>query len=140
MATLISELGAICARAPGYEVQVQEAEMLITVGLLGGRRQVVKVWNCGLPDDLGPVLRLQSRAAVVSNHTIVGEALRRNARIARASFALDTSVNPPVLDVVCGLVINPPEVPVNVFLEALHEVAVLADRVEEKLAHGEDKF
>src|SRR4051812_49088857 len=98
MATIISELGAICAGVPGYNVQVQAADMLITLTLTGGRQQIVKVWTCQAPDE-SLVLRLQSRAAFVKSHTIVRDALRRNAGMTRAAFALDTNVNPPVLDV-----------------------------------------
>jgi hypothetical protein len=140
MATIISELGIVCAGIPGYHVQVQAGDMLVTVPTGDGRRQTVKVWTRQRPEDPAPVLRLLSRAAVVRSHTVVRDALRLNAGPGRAAFALDVATNPPALDVVCGLIVDPQALPVNDFLNALHEVATLADRVEEKLTSGADQF
>lgn len=140
MATIISELAALCGVVPGYAVQTQAADMLVTVTLRDGRQQLVKVQTRHDPQDPLPVLHLQSRAAVVTSPAVVRDALRRNAGMSRAAFALDLSLKPPALDVVCGLPVDPLALPVNDFLNALHEVATLADRVESRLARGEDRF
>jgi hypothetical protein len=138
MATLISELAGVCAAMPGHAVQLQAADMLVTLALPGGRQQTVKVQS---RQDNGIVmLRLQSRAGLLTRPSVVLDALRRNTSITRAGFAMDASVRPPALDVVCSLPANPQELPVNDFLHALHEVAVLADHVEQSLSKGGDQF
>lgn len=58
----------------------------------------------------------------------------------RTGFALDTSVKPPALDVICGLVVNPAALPVQDFLDALYSVATFADHVESRNGDGIDRF
>ena len=140
MSTMITELATVCGSLPGYAVQAQAADMLVTVTLPDGRHQSVKVQTRQGPSDPLPVLWLQSRSALLTDPAVVRDALRRNAGPGRAGFALDLSVTPPALDVVCGLAADPQALPVNDFLSALHEVAALADHVESRLGHGKDQF
>jgi hypothetical protein len=130
MSTVITELGNLCARIPGCRVHLQAADMLVTVPLDGGRQQTVKVWTQQKPADPQPVIRLQSRARIVRGHSAVRQALLANASQARVGFALDTGVNPPALDVVCGLTLDGTELPVADFLDALVQTAATADHVE----------
>lgn len=82
MPTVIDELGQLCASLPGARIQMQAADMLVELPTSGGRRQTVKVSTTILAGGGLPVVRLQSRAALVHNYKLVFDSLRHNNGIA----------------------------------------------------------
>ena len=139
MPSLIEELGQGLRNYSNVVVQMQPAQMLVTLPTGNGRRQTVRVWARQLPGtNGGHVVRLQSRCGLVRTPAMVSKALRGNASAALPGFALDLTVDPPALDVVCGLVAE--GISVAELVDALRRVAVAADTVEASISGGTDRF
>lgn len=137
MPTLIQVLGQIMQRA-GLPVQYGKTEMLVTISLKGGRKQVVKVRS--IRDRYGSysVLRFQSRICIAQGSAMIRAALKANAESDGAAYALDNSVTPPIIDAVYGYVTSPQceLVPKDVVV-AVQRVAAFADAAEQHITGGD---
>jgi len=134
--TIIQDLGRMLMHVPGAHVDFRDAEMLVTLQLGAGRQQVVKVFSLKTETG-GRFVRLQSRAVAIKSHGTVRSALRENCGFGIGGLAMDTSVNPPMLDVILSL----PVVDLNndEFLSAIMSVAHYADSIEQR-SGGPDQF
>lgn len=137
MPTLIEALGQSLVQAPGLQVQYQAAVMLVTLPVGQGRTQTVKVSTLQARHGAGVVVRLQSRACAAQHAAVVSGALRANGNLEWGGLALDTSTNPPVLDVVYQMIGE--ELDMDDFLKALQHVANYADSIE-RATSGRDHF
>lgn len=131
MPTLIEEFGALLKQIRGVQVECGLMEMLVTLPTNEGRSQTVKVL-CHR-GTRGPynVLRLVSRACVPRDHKVVHRAMRMNAGNELGGLALDSSSDPPVLDVVYNLIAD--SLDPNEFVSSVYRVAGLADRLEQRI-------
>ena len=134
MASLIEELGHSLRNYTGIVVQYQAADMIVELPAGDGRRHTVKVQTRRLAGTLGHVIRLQARAALVSKPSIIRSALRENSGISTVGFALDATVDPPSLDIVCSLIAE--SVSVGELVDALQAVAAAASAIDAKVAAG----
>jgi hypothetical protein len=134
MPSLMEELGQSLRSYKGIVVQYQAADMIVELPVSGGRRHTVKVQTLRLPGSNGHVLRLQSRAALISQPRIIRKALSENGGTAAVGFALDATVDPPSLDVVCGLIAE--GVTVGELLDALQKVSEAASAIDARVAAG----
>jgi hypothetical protein len=138
MKTVIEQIGDTLRRTPGVpDVQIGENQLLVTVNLGGNRKQTVRLEY--LPSKFGKyaVLRFQSRVCVPNNAQQIRKALELNASNEFWGLALDTSVEPPVIDVLHSMIAQGSEI--NAILAALTQVASRADELEEA-ASGGDHF
>ncbi len=134
MPTLVQILGQILAEN-GVAVEYGQNELLATIPLRNGRSQVVK--GRWAPGRYGTytVLRLQSRVGVARGAAMIRAALTANAKSDCGAYALDLSVDPPLLDVVYGYVITPrDEFEPQHFFAALQHLAALADTAEQRIS------
>src|SRR5262245_43798839 len=122
MPTLIEELDKLLRRVQGLPLQIESTpeEMLVTMTVGQGRTQTVRVWTQPSKANGQFAIRFQSRACPARNHQVVRNALKTNAGADVSSFALDTTTNPPVIDVVYSLAAE--LVDFNEFLAALQQV------------------
>jgi hypothetical protein len=137
---LIQVLGEAIAKS-GMPVECGENEMLVTVRLRTGRKQVVKMREMRGRSGTHTVLRLQSRVCIAQGAPMVRlirEALKVNADANWGAYALDTSVNPPLVDVVYSYVRTPEceWMPGDLF-NALQRVAAFADAAEQYITGGD---
>ena len=137
MPTLIQVLGEMVAKS-GMPVQYGESEMLVTVKMQNGRKQTVKMRAMQGQYGAYTVLRFQSRVRIAQGAAIIRAALKANADADWGAYALDTSVNPPLVDVVYGYVTTPQceLVPRDLFT-ALQRVAAVADAAELHITGGD---
>jgi len=131
----MEELGQSLRSCNGIAVRYQAADMIVELPTGGGRRHAVKVQSRRLPGTNGHVLWLQSRAALVSQPKIVRKALRENGGLSEIGFALDVTVEPPSLDVVCGVIAQ--GVTVEELLDALQKVSWAASAIDARVAAGD---
>jgi len=137
MTTVIQELGELVKQIRGARVDCRTAEMLVTLPMGEGREQTVKVLSQRGVRGPYAVLRMISRACVARDHGIVTRALRANGGNEWGGLALDISTDPPAIDVVYNLIGD--DLSANDFLAALHRVASLADRIEQRI-EASDEF
>lgn len=137
MPSLIEALGQSLAQVPTFQVQYQAAVMIVTLPVGQARTQTVKVSTLQARHGAGIVVRLQSRACVARQAATVSGALRANGNLEWGGLALDTSTNPPVLDVVYHLIGE--DLDMDDFLKALQHVANYADSIE-RTTSGGDQF
>jgi hypothetical protein len=130
----MEELGQSLRNYSGFVVQWQAADMIVELPSGGGRRHAVKVQTWRLPGTSVHALRLQARAALVSEPSMIRKALKENAGMADVGFALDASVDPPSLDVVYGLIAE--GATVSELVDALVKVAFAASVVDSRIASG----
>ena len=139
MDSVISALAERLKASYGLDITRGESEMLVSIALPGGRRQIVKVMTVSSPVDgyYSFVLRFQSRACTARNAIMVAGALERNAGPHIYGLGLDTSVQPEAIDVLYHCVIDPADV--TVVYNAIVHVATRADYIEQKTG-GDDVF
>jgi hypothetical protein len=137
MPTLIEELAASLRQVHGVCVEHGLTELLATLPVGNGRSQTVKVVCDRATRGPYHLLRLTSRACAARDYKIVQRALRTNAGNELGGLALDTSTDPPVIDVVYSLIAE--GVAINDFVDSLYSVAGLADHIEERF-EGRDEF
>lgn len=130
-------------RANKFAVEASSAGMLVTLPLAGGRRQTVKVTAHKIPRARGAVvaLRVISRVGHLEDHKLVKHALEYNAGKQRVSLVLTGDVDPPALDVMLCFPtdVHDENLP-HVLFGVMREVALVADRLEQKVGGGDDDF
>ena len=139
MATYIQELGNKLLKS-GHgltmDVHVGEHELLAEL-TLGARKQSVSVSVGDCKSSGGHTVRLLSRACPVRDHKIVRAALNANDNLELGGLCLDTTTNPPVIDVVHNLVAE--DLNFEEFVHSLLAVARYADQIEKRMV-GTDTF
>lgn len=139
MATLIEELASVLRRVKSRHVSVRNDEnaMLVTLSTMENRSQSVKISYFPGGEDSPPVLQIQSRVCVANGPEIVRRCLQANAKPRIGGFALESSTDPPVIDIVHNLLAD--EVDFAEFAMTIQEIALFADSVEMRLT-GQDEF
>ncbi len=139
MSLYIKELGAkLLTGNHGLkaEVHVGEKELLVEL-TLGSRKQAVGV-SMGMCKSIKePLLRLRSRACRYKIIRLCAMRLRANGGLELGALCLDTSINPPVIDVVYNIFAK--DLRFEEFLRAMLTVAQQADRIESRRV-GSDTF
>ena len=139
MPTLIESLAQALQKTatPGLRVQHHATEMLVSMATTKSRSQTVKVsLTKNVRGDI-PLLRMISRAFIANDHRWIRFALEANAGPELGSLALDTSVVPPVVNVVYNIPATGVELPE--FMAALTSVARYADQLEQRFLSN-DRF
>jgi hypothetical protein len=139
MPTLIQVLADIL-RSPEAHVECGENSMLVTVRFTNGRKQVVKVrYHDGRYGRYGAI-HYQTRVCTATSPSLIRQVLQANAENEWGGYALDTSVTPPMIDLVYALPI-PAEAEVNPadVISALQHIATVADTAEAQFT-GMDAF
>ena len=119
------------------KVHPGESELLVEV-FLGKRTQQVSVTMKPGKKAGGQLVRLLSRACVVSDHKLIRSALAANSNLELGGVSLDMSTEPPVIDVVHNLAAK--ELVFQEFAQSLFSVARYADFIESKFMGGADVF
>jgi hypothetical protein len=126
------------ASRPNRNLRVHRGEDELQVEIyLGTRKQTVNVSLKWVPSSRFHCLRLISRACVAQDHRKIRAALEANSSLELGALCMDTSTNPPVIDVTYTLVAE--DSTCDEILHALFVVAQHADNIE-KRATGRDVF
>lgn len=139
MSFLIQELAGLLKTVRGVPMRLEanKTQILVTLDLANGRSQTVLISTRDLPGHLGQFVRLQSRACLARDHRFVKSALFANAGMLLGGLALDTSTDPPAVDVIYSL--DADQLNLTELLQALVEIAQHADQIEQRNL-GSDNF
>ena len=110
-------------------------ELLVEVHL-ADRKQSVSVSMAGCKAAKATTIRMLSRCGPIKDHRTVRAALITNANMELGGLCLDTTTNPPVLDVIYHMVYENHQF--EDFLMSLYSVAKYADQLEQKLVGGDN--
>lgn len=139
MATLIQEIAKLLKMPHGISLDIEfhETELLVTLAITAQRKQAVLVTTQSLPNRLGFTVQFRSRACIAHNHSVVRQAAIANVELELGGLALDTSTNPPCIDVVYRL--DSDRIDFQHFMICLQRIAHQADFIERQYSRG-DRF